>query len=75
MIFNRKRVKNKKFDKIDGDESENDYFDREVKVLFFNQEEGRLFYQKLADTIEEIESSFFDDLFEYEDDGDDEVKM
>ena len=25
MIFNRKRVKNKKFDKIDGDESENDY--------------------------------------------------
>jgi len=52
----------------------NDYFDREVKVLFFNQEEGRLFYQKLADTIEEIESSFFDDLFEYEDDGDDEEK-
>ena len=52
----------------------NDYFDREVKVLFFNQEEGRLFYQKLADTIEEIESSFFDDLFEYEDDDDDEEK-
>ena len=45
----------------------NDYFEREIKTFFFKQEEGRLFYQQLADTIENIESTFFNDLFEYED--------
>ena len=50
----------------------NDYFDREIKTLFFKPEEGRIFYQNLADTIESIESTFFNDLFEY--DEDDEEK-
>ena len=45
----------------------NDYFEREVKYFYFQQEEGRIFYQQLADTIENIESSFFNDLFEYDD--------
>ena len=40
----------------------NDYFDRETRVFIFDDEGGTIFYERLVDTLEKVESTFFNDL-------------
>ena len=49
----------------------NDYFDRETRTFIFDEQRGTIFYELIADTLEKVESTFFNDLSD-EDDEDEE---
>ena len=51
----------------------NDYFDRETRIFIFEEEEGNLFYDLLSETLEKIESTFFNDLSDDEEEEEDQV--
>ena len=38
------------------------YFDRETRAFIFDDEGGTIFYERLVDTLEKVESTFFNDL-------------
>ena len=40
----------------------NDYFDRETRTFIFDEQRGTLFYEIIAETLEKVESTFFNDL-------------
>ena len=54
MIFNRQRIKNKKYDKIDGDESENEY--ENINKLNDDEDENIFFQDEKSENISEEEN-------------------
>ena len=40
----------------------NDYFDRETRTFIFDEQRGTIFYELIAETLEKVESTFFNDL-------------
>ena len=49
----------------------NDYFDRETRTFIFDEQRGTIFYELIAETLEKVESTFFNDL-SYDDEEDEE---
>ena len=50
----------------------NDYFDRETRTFIFDEQRGTIFYELIADTLEKVESTFFNDLSDEEDEDEEE---
>ena len=50
----------------------NDYFDRETRTFIFDEQRGTIFYELIVDTLEKVESTFFNDLSDEEDEEEQE---